>query len=60
MTREQMMEIFEKSCANWGFDFDKDDTGPNGVIYASYETGIMFGMFMQGFDTAKEHFGVEE
>ena len=55
-----MMEIFEKSCANWGFDFDKDDTGPNGVIYASYETGIMFGMFMQGFDTAKQHFGVEE
>jgi hypothetical protein len=60
MTREQMMEIFEKSCATWGFDFSKDDGGPNGLIYASYETGIMFGMFDQGFDTAKEHFGVEE
>jgi len=60
MTREQMMEIFEKSCADWGFDFAKDDTGPNGVIYASYETGIMFGMFAVGFDTAKERFGVEE
>jgi hypothetical protein len=54
------MALFEKSCADWGFDFTKDDTGPNGVIYASYETGIMFGMFMQGFDTAKQHFGVEE
>jgi len=54
-----MMALFEKSCATWGFDFTKDDTGPNGVIYASYETGIMFGMFDMGFDTAKEHFGVE-
>lgn len=60
MTREQMMEIFEKSCANHGFDFTKDDTGPNGLIYASYETGTMFGMFAVGFDTAKEHYGVEE
>ena len=60
MTREQMMVLFEKSCADWGFDFDKDDTGPNGIIYASYETGIMFGMFDVGFDAAKTHFGVEE
>jgi hypothetical protein len=60
MTREQLMTLFEKACANWGFDFDKDDSGPNGVIYASYETGIMFGMFMQGFDTAKEHYVVTE
>ena len=55
-----MMVIFEKSCATWGFDFSKDDSGPNGLVYASYETGIMFGMFDQGFDTAKEHFGVKE
>ena len=60
MTREQIMAIFEKSCVDWGFDFTKDDTGPNGLIYATYETGIMFGMFLQGFETAKEHFGVKE
>ena len=60
MTREHRMALFEKSCAGWGFDFAKDDTGPNGVIYASYETGIMFGMFDVGFDAAKTHFGVEE
>lgn len=60
MTREHLMEHFEQACADWGFDFAKDDSGPNGLIYASYETGIMFGMFSVGFDTAKEHFGVEE
>ena len=60
MTREQMMALFERSCANWGFDFTKDNTGPNRVVYASYETGVMFGMFDAGFDAAKEHFGVEE
>ena len=41
MTREQMMALFEKSCANWGFDFTKDNTGPNRVVYASYETGCL-------------------
>ena len=60
MMREQMMALFEKSCADWGFDFTKDDTGPNGLIYATYETGIMFGMFMQGVVAAKEHYGVKE
>lgn len=58
MTKEQLMTIFEKSCANWGLDFTKDDTGPNGLIYADYQTGVMFGMFDTGFDAAKKHYGV--
>ena len=58
MTREEKMVVFERACANWGFDFTKDDTGPNGLMYADCNTGIMFGMFIKGFDTAKE-LGVE-
>lgn len=62
MTSEQLMEIFEKECATWGFDFSRDDSNPDGGAsgYASHETGIMFGMFVRGFDTAKEHFGVDQ
>ena len=59
MKREEMMSIFENACADWGLDFDKDASGPNGIIYTDYETGVMFGIFNKGFETAKEHFGVE-
>jgi hypothetical protein len=54
MTREEKMVVFEQACADWGFDFIKNADGPNGAIYADYETGVMFGMFLKGFDTAKE------
>lgn len=60
MNKQEMMEIFEKECANWGFDFSKDDSGPNGLVYVSYETGVMFGMFDKGFEVATEHFGVKK
>ena len=62
MTQEQMMAVFEKANATWAheFDFSKDDSGPNGLIYSSYETGITFGTFLQGWDAAIEHFGVKE
>lgn len=60
MTQEQVMDVFEKTCANWGFDFTKDDSSQNGTIYASYETGIMFGMFSIGFEASKEYFGLKE
>ena len=52
MTREHEMEIFERACADWGFDFAKNSDGPNGLIYNDYNTGCMFGMFSKGFETA--------
>ena len=55
-----MMVLFEKSCANWGFDLTKDDKSPYGVIYTSFQTGVMFSMIDAGFDAAKEHFGVKD
>jgi hypothetical protein len=60
MSQEEMMDIFEKECGNWGFDFDKgsDDTSKS-IFYSDYETGVMFGMFTIGFDAATKHFGVE-
>lgn len=59
MNREQIMVIFEKACADWGFDFEKDLDHPDGLMYANYDTGTMFGMFLHGFKTAKEQEGVE-
>lgn len=54
MTREEKMAVFEKSCADWGFDFKKDTDSLNGINYLDYNTGIMFGMFIKGFESATE------
>lgn len=54
MTREEKMAVFEKACADWCFDFVKDIDNPNGINYLDYHTGIMFGMFIKGFESATE------
>ncbi len=58
MNDTELMALFEKVCATWGFDLSTDDSGPNGLIYSSYETGLMFGMFSRGVAAAEEHYGV--
>lgn len=54
MTKEEMMKIFEESCDDWGFDFTKNSDGPAGLSYSDFNTGVMCGMFMKGFETSKK------
>lgn len=46
--KDPIKEAFEKACADWDFDFTPSE---NGDGYEDYNTGIMFGMFLIGWES---------
>jgi hypothetical protein len=53
---EKIKQAFEEACADWDFNFTPVENG-NG--YLDYHTGIMFGMFLKGWE-AHEHYNIAE
>ena len=42
---KEAQQAFEKACRDWGFDFEKDESG----AYMDYATGSSFGLFLMGW-----------